>query len=108
MIYKRLQGVTSSAGYSLAITYLTNVPGTGTEPQPNWYIRTGVTFNNSANPPSPVPTISYAKAGQVGAEAVGQWHAGRAVGEGPVRLIVIDLVPPGVNNTIMKPTSAAR
>jgi quercetin dioxygenase-like cupin family protein len=48
------------------------------------------------------------KAGQVGAEAVGQWHAGKAVGEGPVRLIVIDLVPPGVNNTIMKPTSAAR
>jgi quercetin dioxygenase-like cupin family protein len=48
------------------------------------------------------------KAGQAGAEAVGQWHAGSAVGEGPVRLIVIDLVPPGVNNTIMKAASAAR
>ena len=48
------------------------------------------------------------KAGQVQAEAVGQWHAGRAVGQGPVRVIVIDLVPPGSNTTIMKPTNAAR
>jgi quercetin dioxygenase-like cupin family protein len=48
------------------------------------------------------------KAGQVQAEAVGQWHEGRAVGEGPVRVIVIDLVPPGANTTIMKPTGVAR
>jgi quercetin dioxygenase-like cupin family protein len=48
------------------------------------------------------------KAGQAGAEAVGQWHSGSAVGDGPVRLIVIDLVPPGVNNTIMRPAGAAR
>ena len=47
------------------------------------------------------------KAGQVLPEAVAQWHHGEAVGEGPVRLIVIDLVPPGVNNTIMKAGSAA-
>ena len=47
-------------------------------------------------------------AGQVLPEAVSQWHHGEAVGEGPVRLIVIDLVPPGVNNTIMKPETAAR
>lgn len=45
------------------------------------------------------------KAGQVQAEAVGEWHEGRAVGDGPVRVIVIDLVPPGVNNTIMKSAS---
>lgn len=48
------------------------------------------------------------KAGQVQAEALSQWHAGQAVGEGPVRLIVLDLVPPGVNNTIMKPAGSAR
>lgn len=48
------------------------------------------------------------KAGQVQAEALSQWHAGHAVGEGPVRLIVIDLVPPGVNNMIMKPAGGAR
>jgi quercetin dioxygenase-like cupin family protein len=35
-------------------------------------------------------------------EVVAQWHEGRALGS-PVRLIVIDLVPPGVNNTVMKP-----
>jgi len=47
------------------------------------------------------------KAGQAGAEAVGQWHEGRAVGEGPVRVIAIDLVPPGAKNTIMEPTGTA-
>ena len=48
------------------------------------------------------------KAGQVQAEAVGQWHAGRAIGQGPVRVIVIDLVPPGAHTTIMKTKSGAR
>lgn len=47
-------------------------------------------------------------AGQVLPESVAQWHHGEAVGEGPVRLIVIDLVPPGVNNTIIKAEAAAR
>ncbi len=42
------------------------------------------------------------KAGQVQAEAIGEWHEGRAVGDGPVRVIVIDLVPPGATNTILK------
>lgn len=42
-------------------------------------------------------------AGQVLAEVINQWHEAQAVGPVPVRLIVIDLVPPGVNNTIMKP-----
>jgi quercetin dioxygenase-like cupin family protein len=46
-------------------------------------------------------------AGQVLPEAVAQWHHGEAAGDGPVRLIVIDLVPPGVNNTVMKPAAAA-
>ena len=46
-------------------------------------------------------------AGQVQAEAVGEWHEGRAVGNGPVRVIVIDLVPPGATNTIIKPDSDA-
>lgn len=39
--------------------------------------------------------------GQVIPEVVAQWHEGRAIA-GPVRVIVIDLVPPGVNNTIMR------
>lgn len=43
------------------------------------------------------------KAGQVLPEVVAQWHEARSVGAEAVRLIVIDLVPPGVNNTIMKP-----
>ena len=36
--------------------------------------------------------------GEVLSEAVGQWHEGRAL-DGPVRLIVFDIVPPGVTNT---------
>jgi YD repeat-containing protein len=44
----------------MAISYAVNTPGTGTAPSPLWYRRTSVTFNNSANPPSPVPTITYA------------------------------------------------
>ena len=47
-------------------------------------------------------------AGQVLPEAVAQWHHGEAAGDGPVRLIVIDLVPPGVNNTVMKPAEPPR
>ncbi|MBA3669120.1 MAG: cupin domain-containing protein [Sphingomonas sp.] len=47
------------------------------------------------------------KAGQVQAEAVGQWHEGQAIGRDPVRVIVIDLVPPGASTTITKPKTAA-
>lgn len=48
------------------------------------------------------------KAGQVLAEVVAQWHEAKALGDSPVRLVVIDLVPPGVNNTVMKPVSSTR
>ena len=41
-------------------------------------------------------------AGTLLPEVVAQWHEGRALAE-PVQLIVIDLVPPGVNNMLMKP-----
>jgi RHS repeat-associated protein len=59
-VYFRLRSVSSSAGYSMAISYATNSAGTGTEPSSLWYRRTSVTFNNSANPPSPASSISYA------------------------------------------------
>ena len=39
--------------------------------------------------------------GDVFPEVVFQWHEGRAIA-GPVRVIVIDVVPPGVNNSIMR------
>ena len=39
--------------------------------------------------------------GQILSEAVGQWHEGRATA-GPVRLIVFDIVPPGVSNTVSR------
>jgi quercetin dioxygenase-like cupin family protein len=42
--------------------------------------------------------------GQVLTEAVGQWHEGRAI-SGPVRLIVFDIVPPGVVNTVGRPVA---
>ena len=41
-------------------------------------------------------------AGTVLAEVVEQWHEGRAVGGTPVRVVVIDVVPPGVNNSVMQ------
>jgi quercetin dioxygenase-like cupin family protein len=47
------------------------------------------------------------RAGEAGAEAVGQWHEGRAIGDGPVRVIAIDLVPPGAKTTIMQSPAAA-
>jgi quercetin dioxygenase-like cupin family protein len=40
--------------------------------------------------------------GQVLPEVIDQWHEARA-GAGPVKLVVIDLVPPGVTNMVMKP-----
>ena len=40
--------------------------------------------------------------GEVLSEAVGQWHEGRAIA-GPVRLIVFDIVPPGVTNITALP-----
>ena len=46
--------------------------------------------------------------GQVLAEVVGQWHEARAVGAEPVRIVVLDLVPPGVTNMIMRDAPAAR
>ena len=39
--------------------------------------------------------------GEVFPEVVFQWHEGRAIA-GPVRVIVIDVVPPGVNNSILR------
>jgi quercetin dioxygenase-like cupin family protein len=41
--------------------------------------------------------------GQAFAEVVAQWHQGHATGAQGVRLIVIDLVPPGVTNMVMRP-----
>jgi RHS repeat-associated protein len=58
--YRRLVGVSSSAGYSATIAYVTNNPGPGPSPVGDWWNRSLITFNNSANPPSPAPTISYA------------------------------------------------
>ena len=52
--YKRLSSVTSSAGYSLAISYASTDPHS-----PDWLKRTAIAFNNSANPPSPTPSIAY-------------------------------------------------
>lgn len=40
--------------------------------------------------------------GQVFAEVVGQWHQGSAPGPRGARLLVIDLVPPGVTNMKMR------
>ena len=40
--------------------------------------------------------------GQAFAEAVAQWHLGQAPGPQGARLVVIDIVPPGVTNMTMR------
>ena len=40
------------------------------------------------------------KAGQMAAESVGQWHEASVVGSEPVRLIIFEIVPPGVVNGV--------
>jgi quercetin dioxygenase-like cupin family protein len=35
-------------------------------------------------------------------EAVDQWHKAENIGSGPIKLLVIDLIPKGANNTILK------
>src|SRR5579884_356197 len=52
---KRLSSVMSSAGYELTASYNPSSP----IGQPGWWSRTSVTFTNTANPPSPTPTITY-------------------------------------------------
>lgn len=41
--------------------------------------------------------------GEAVIEAIGQWHEGAVVGTEPVRLIVIDHVPPGATNMERRP-----
>jgi len=40
--------------------------------------------------------------GEAVIEAIGQWHEGEVVGAEPVRLIVIDHVPPGETNMVRR------
>lgn len=58
--YFRLSSVLSSAGYRLAASYVTDTIGPGPAPSPDWFKRASVTFDNNANHPSPLPTVSYA------------------------------------------------
>jgi RHS repeat-associated protein len=58
-VWRRFKSVTSSAGYSATVNFVTDNAGTGVVPPDDWFRRSTVTFGNSVNPPSPVPTISY-------------------------------------------------
>lgn len=40
--------------------------------------------------------------GEAVIEAIGQWHEGEVVGDQPVRLIVVDHVPPGETNVVRR------
>ena len=42
-------------------------------------------------------------AGSFVVEAIGQWHHAEVVGDQPVKLLVIDQVPPGQVNMVRKP-----
>lgn len=58
--YRRLTSLSTSAGYSASITYVSNSIGTWPNANPDWSRRASITFTNSANPPSPQPSIAYA------------------------------------------------
>lgn len=58
-VFKRLASVSSSGGYAFTASYATNNPGMGSEPVSDWFLRTSIAFNNTVNPPSPAPTITY-------------------------------------------------
>jgi quercetin dioxygenase-like cupin family protein len=45
---------------------------------------------------------TYVK-GEIIVEAVGQWHKGTNAGEGPVKLLVIDMIEKDQKNTVIKP-----
>jgi quercetin dioxygenase-like cupin family protein len=40
--------------------------------------------------------------GEAVVEAIDQWHEGRVVGTQPVRLIVLDQLPPGATNVVLR------
>ena len=48
-------------------------------------------------------TVDELQTGQVFAEVVAQWHQGRATGPHGARVVVLDLVPPGATNMVMRP-----
>jgi hypothetical protein len=58
--FYRFQGVSSAAGYSFTVNYLTDNPGNFDAPQTNWYVKTGVTFANSvASCTGICPSLTY-------------------------------------------------
>ena len=57
--YNRLIGIGSSAGYSATINYASSNIGAWPNPNPNWFKRSSIGFQNSASPLSPAPTITY-------------------------------------------------
>lgn len=42
------------------------------------------------------------KPGDLGVEARDQWHKGEALGDAPVRMLVIDQTPPGASNVVRR------
>jgi len=58
--YFRLLSVESSAGYRLVANYVSDSISGGSAPNPNWFKRSSVTFDNAADQPHPLPTITYA------------------------------------------------
>jgi YD repeat-containing protein len=54
ILVRRLASVSSSAGYSVSFTYISNTLGA------DWHKRASATFDNSTNHPSPLPAITYA------------------------------------------------
>ena len=41
--------------------------------------------------------------GEAAVEAIDQWHEAEVVGDAPVRLIVVDQLPPGRSNVVSRP-----
>jgi RHS repeat-associated protein len=58
--YRRLSGISTSAGYSASIAYASTAIGSSSMLNRDWFNRTTISFTNSAGAPSPLPTITYA------------------------------------------------
>jgi RHS repeat-associated protein len=75
--YYRFRGVSSSAGYSFTVNYVSNFPGLSGVPPTNWWRKSSVSFANSATACSgECPALTYSLPGTVATitDALGrQW-----------------------------------
>jgi RHS repeat-associated protein len=83
--FARMKSVSSSAGYAITLAYASDSAGSGSEPQADWYRKTGATFSNSVTAcDSSCPSVAYGDSGGIETvtDALGrQWRLDVSTGE---------------------------